>query len=166
MQTGYVASPDCFKTFGLLGAESSATTAHLAAPFPVLVAVHPGGGAPVFKSSKFTLSESALLFVRLVISASVCKVLNVSIYEFLVWFPVGFCCGIYIISLRGHPRGCFLSWSLGWCGHGFGSLQGGFYRARQLLCSSTSPVVKENHARFLADHVVMDGDDIDAGFAE
>src|SRR5437762_10329539 len=79
MQTGYVASPDCFKTFGLLGAESSATTAHLAAPFPVFVAVHPGGGAPVFKSSKFTVSESAMQFVRLVISASVRNVLDVFI---------------------------------------------------------------------------------------
>src|SRR6266576_5582604 len=59
-QTGNVAWPDCFKTFGLLGAESSFSTAHFAVPLPVCVAVQPGGGAPVFASSKLIVSASAV----------------------------------------------------------------------------------------------------------
>src|SRR5271157_873684 len=60
MQTGKVATPDCLRTLGLLGAESSATTAHLGSPLPVLVAVQPGGGAPVLRLSKLTVSADAL----------------------------------------------------------------------------------------------------------
>src|SRR5438034_10934300 len=56
MQTGKVAAPDCFNTFGLLGAESSFSTNHFAEPLPVCVAVHPGGAAPALKLSKFTVS--------------------------------------------------------------------------------------------------------------
>src|SRR5215216_328631 len=59
-QTGNVAWPDCFKTFGLLGAESSFSTAHFAAPLPVCVAVQPVGAASVFMSSKFTVSAAAI----------------------------------------------------------------------------------------------------------
>src|SRR5437762_11671630 len=59
-QTGDVAWPDCFKTFGLLGAESSFSTAHFAVPLPVCVAVQPGGGAPVSMSSKLTVSATAV----------------------------------------------------------------------------------------------------------
>ena len=44
--TGYVAWPDCFSTFGLLGAVSSGTTAHLACPVPVCVAVQPPAACP------------------------------------------------------------------------------------------------------------------------
>jgi hypothetical protein len=55
-QTGNVATPDCFNTFGLLGAESSFSTDHFAEPLPVCVAVQPGGAAPVLKLSKFTVS--------------------------------------------------------------------------------------------------------------
>src|SRR5438874_12792164 len=59
MQTGNVPWPDCLSTFGLLGAESSFSIAHFAAPLPVCVAVQPGGGAPVFISSKLTVSAMA-----------------------------------------------------------------------------------------------------------
>src|SRR5712691_8904059 len=59
MQTGNVASPDCFNTFGLLGADSSFSIAHFAVPLPVCVAVQPGSGPPVFKSSKLTVSAVA-----------------------------------------------------------------------------------------------------------
>src|SRR6267143_6312125 len=55
-QTGKVASPDCFNSFGWLGAESSFSTLHFAEPLPVCVAVHPGGTAPVLKLSKVTVS--------------------------------------------------------------------------------------------------------------
>src|SRR5438477_12981066 len=58
-QTGKVAWPDCFNTFGLLGAELSFSTDHFAAPLPVCVAVQLGGGAPAFMSSKFTVSAAA-----------------------------------------------------------------------------------------------------------
>src|SRR5262249_55342803 len=61
MQMGNVARPDCFRTFGLLGAVSSLSTVHFAAPLPVWVAVQPGGGAPVSKLSKLTVSASATL---------------------------------------------------------------------------------------------------------
>src|SRR5437667_10346952 len=56
MQTGNVAWPDRFSTFGLLGAESSFSTDHFAEPLPVCVAVHPGGAAPALKLSKLTVS--------------------------------------------------------------------------------------------------------------
>src|SRR5205823_1413778 len=59
MQTGYVARPDCLSTFGLLGAVLSASIVHFASPVPVLVAVQPGGGAPAFMVSKFTVSARA-----------------------------------------------------------------------------------------------------------
>src|SRR5713226_3804762 len=61
MQTGYVACPDCLSTLGWLGAEGSFSTVHFAAPVPVFVAVQPGGGAPVVRLSKFTVSASATL---------------------------------------------------------------------------------------------------------
>src|SRR6266446_3198194 len=59
MQTGKVAWPDCFNTFGWLGAEASFSTDHFAVPLPVCVAVQPGGGTPAFMSSKFTVSAAA-----------------------------------------------------------------------------------------------------------
>src|SRR5258706_11164783 len=59
MQTGYVACPDCLSTFGLLGAESSFSTIHFAAPVTVFVAVQPGGGAPVVRLSKLIVSARA-----------------------------------------------------------------------------------------------------------
>src|SRR5215831_6678514 len=67
-QIGKVAWPDCFRTFGLLGAVSSFSTVHFSWPVPVLVAVHPGGGAPVLRLSKFTVSASAKL-VTIVIAS-------------------------------------------------------------------------------------------------
>src|SRR5213594_3572656 len=59
MHTGYVAWPDCFSTFGLLGAVLSASIVHFASPLPVLVAVQPGGGAPTLRLSKLTESAAA-----------------------------------------------------------------------------------------------------------
>src|SRR5437773_9765636 len=57
-QTGKVACPDCFNTFGLLGAELSLSTVHFAVPLPVCVAVQAGGGTPAFMPSQFTVSAS------------------------------------------------------------------------------------------------------------
>src|ERR1017187_8959471 len=59
MQMGYVPWPDCFSTFGLLGAESSCSTLHLAAPVPVRVPVQWGGSWPVLALSKPTVSARA-----------------------------------------------------------------------------------------------------------
>src|SRR5438876_11775087 len=59
MQTGNVAWPDCFRTFGLLGADSSFSIAHFAVPLPVCVAVQPDGGAPALASSKLIVSATA-----------------------------------------------------------------------------------------------------------
>src|SRR5258705_9431945 len=59
MQTGYVAVPDCFSTFGLLGAVGSATTVHFACPLPVWLAVHPPGGLPGSAVSNVTVSDAA-----------------------------------------------------------------------------------------------------------
>src|ERR1035437_8379269 len=58
MQMGYFASPDCFSTFGLLGAESSCSTLQLAAPVPVRVPVQWGGSLPGLALSKPTVSAS------------------------------------------------------------------------------------------------------------
>src|ERR1039458_8085986 len=58
MQIGYVPSPDCFSTFGLLGAESSRSTLHLAAPVPVSVPVQWGGSLPGLALSNPTVSAS------------------------------------------------------------------------------------------------------------
>src|SRR5439155_1900845 len=71
MQTGYVTSPDCFRTLGLLGAVASAATAHLASPLPFGVADQPGGGAPVLRSSKLIVSASAVQVTKLAITAVV-----------------------------------------------------------------------------------------------
>src|SRR5436190_23009869 len=67
-QTGYVASPDCLRTFGLLGAVSSFSIVHFASPLPVFVAVQPGGAAPGLASSKLTVSAEALPAKRQVVS--------------------------------------------------------------------------------------------------
>src|SRR5438132_948897 len=59
MQTGYVAWPDCLRTFGLLGAVLSASIVHFASPVPAFVEIQPGGGAPAFMVSKFIVSACA-----------------------------------------------------------------------------------------------------------
>src|SRR5439155_7493747 len=58
-QTGYVATPDCFSTFGLLGAVSSFSMVHFALPLPVLVAVQPAGALPMPELSKLAVSGAA-----------------------------------------------------------------------------------------------------------
>src|SRR2546425_6299121 len=80
MQTGKVAWPDCFNTFGLLGEELSFSTDHFAVPLPVCVAVQPGGG-PDFISSKLTVSAVAS---PVVMAATIVVNLNVFIVSFLV----------------------------------------------------------------------------------
>src|SRR5882762_8255974 len=69
-QTGYVASPDCLRTFGLLGAVSSFSIVHLASPLPVFVAVHPGGASPGLASSKLMVCACAVTANRPVVNAS------------------------------------------------------------------------------------------------
>src|SRR6266403_2622197 len=69
-----MASPDCLRTLGLLGAESSATTSHLASPLPVLEAVQPGGAEPVLRLSKLMVSAKARPAVRVVMSDGVLRV--------------------------------------------------------------------------------------------
>src|SRR5438046_479171 len=59
--TGYVAFPDCLRTFGGLGADASASTVHFASPLPVLVAVQPGGGAPTLRLSKLIASANTTM---------------------------------------------------------------------------------------------------------
>src|SRR2546430_15295674 len=82
MQTGNVASPFCFNTFGLLGAESSFSTDHFAEPLPVCVAVHPGGAAPVLRLSKFTVSADASAVIAMLASAAKSSVF---IWDSQVW---------------------------------------------------------------------------------
>src|SRR5436190_10413968 len=82
-QTGYVASPDCLRTFGLLGALSSFSIVHFASPLPVLVAVQPGGASPALASSKLMVSAHALLVMRLVIT-----IRELSVFIFVGWFEV------------------------------------------------------------------------------
>ena len=79
MQTGKVAWPDCFNTFGLLGAASSFSIAHFAEPLPVCVAVQPAGAAPAFISSKLTVS--AMVSAVAMVIAIIVK-LNVFIVPF------------------------------------------------------------------------------------
>src|SRR5687767_5301237 len=57
--SGYVASPDCFRTFGLLGALLSCSTVHFGSPLPVLVRFQPAGADPDFKSSKLMLAATS-----------------------------------------------------------------------------------------------------------
>src|SRR5438105_10548488 len=80
-QTGNVAWPDCFITFGLLGAESSFSIAHFAVPLPVCVAVQPGGGVPVFMSSKLTVSAMASPVATVIV---IIVKLSVFIVSFLI----------------------------------------------------------------------------------
>ena len=53
---GKVPAPDCFITFGALGAVGSASTAHLPAPAPVTPAIHPLGIVPTGSWSKVIVS--------------------------------------------------------------------------------------------------------------
>src|SRR6266568_8964439 len=76
-QTGYVASPDCLRTFGLLGAVSSFSMVHFASPLPVLVAVHPGGASPGLALSKPMVSARAADVMRLLMTITVLMVIIV-----------------------------------------------------------------------------------------
>jgi hypothetical protein len=54
-----VAEPDCFKTFGWLGAVASVSTAQRGAPFPVASQTQPDGALPTLSISKLTVCENA-----------------------------------------------------------------------------------------------------------
>src|SRR5713101_7181974 len=88
-QTGYVATPDCFRTFGLLGAVSSFSIVHFASPLPVLVAVQPAGAWPTVPASKLTESAAATA-ASMAATARVTK-LKVCIWSLLClsWSSVG-----------------------------------------------------------------------------
>src|SRR5438034_2294919 len=73
MQMGYVARPDCFRTFGLLGAVSSFSTVHFGSPVPVFVAVHPGGGSPILRLSKLTASANTTATTTATVSVTTAK---------------------------------------------------------------------------------------------
>src|SRR5438034_746798 len=64
-QIGYVATPDCLRTFGLLGAVSSFSIVHFALPLPVFVAVQPEGACPAGALSKLTESATAKMATTL-----------------------------------------------------------------------------------------------------
>src|SRR6266487_6341415 len=76
-QTGYVATPDCFRTFGLLGAVSSFSIVHFALPLPVWVAVQPAGAWPTAALSK--LAESATAIIASVLATTSIATRNVFI---------------------------------------------------------------------------------------
>src|SRR5438105_10077960 len=59
-QYGYVPSPDCLSTFGLLGALASASTVHFGVPVPVTPAVQPFGTSPALSASKLTFSARTM----------------------------------------------------------------------------------------------------------
>src|SRR5437899_11240892 len=56
---GNVPAPDCFSTFGGLGAVGSFSTAHFGAPRPVTPAVQPPGSEPTASWSKVIVSATA-----------------------------------------------------------------------------------------------------------
>src|SRR5881628_1923860 len=86
-QIGYVASPDCFSTFGLLGAVSSFSIVHFASPLPVFVAVQPGGAAPGVASSKLMVSACAVTASRAVVNAIFIRVFMVGFIVSWLWLP-------------------------------------------------------------------------------
>src|SRR5438876_702685 len=71
MQMGKVPSAACLRTFGLLGAESSFSTVHLASPLPVTALVQPMGGFPASASSKLIVAASAALASSALVSSDV-----------------------------------------------------------------------------------------------
>jgi hypothetical protein len=56
---GKVPLPDCFKTFGLLGADASASTFQTGEPFPVTPHLQPSGVSPGVAWSKFSDAANA-----------------------------------------------------------------------------------------------------------
>src|SRR5689334_4345368 len=56
---GKVALPDCLRTFGLLGAEESASTAQCGEPRPVVPHTQPAGADPAVSASKLIVSAIA-----------------------------------------------------------------------------------------------------------
>src|SRR5438876_6392671 len=97
MQIGNVPTPDCFNTFGLLGAELSCSMLHFALPLPVTALFQPRGSAPALASSKLTVSAIATPERRPVIMISVCIVFIVG-SSYLV--PCFVCCKNELHGLR------------------------------------------------------------------
>src|SRR5438067_11679164 len=61
--------PDCCSTFGLLGADGSARTAHFGLPFPVTPCCQALGSAPGLSVSKLMVSANAALVAKMVAAA-------------------------------------------------------------------------------------------------
>src|SRR5207253_5423304 len=89
-QMGYVATPDCFRTFGLLGAVSSFSIVHLALPFPVFVAVQPAGAWPVGALSKETVSFGAAATKTAEVNTRTASFIAASKTAPLSWESVGY----------------------------------------------------------------------------
>src|SRR5712692_3788651 len=66
---GNVPLPDCWRTFGLLGADESCRTAHFGLPFPVTPCCHALGSAPGLSLSKLMVSANAALVANIVATA-------------------------------------------------------------------------------------------------
>jgi len=63
---GKVPAPDCFKTFGLLGADISASTFQTGEPFPVIPHVQSSGSVPSVTASKFSTAANATLATSII----------------------------------------------------------------------------------------------------
>src|SRR5258706_1506527 len=66
---GKLPTPFCLRTLGLLGAEGSGATAHLAAPRPVTPCCQAGGSAPCASASKLTVSANAAVAAKTLAAA-------------------------------------------------------------------------------------------------
>src|SRR5919201_2800125 len=66
---GNVPLPDCWRTFGLLGAVGSARTSHFGLPLPVTPCSHPAGNAPGGSASKLMVCATAALLANIVAAA-------------------------------------------------------------------------------------------------
>src|SRR5262245_43432256 len=67
---GNVPLPDCWRTWGALGAVGSAMTAHCGDPRPVTPAIQPAGNAPILSRSKSTVSAMAAVAEKIVIATT------------------------------------------------------------------------------------------------
>src|SRR5215470_13363165 len=67
---GNVPLPDCFRTFGLLGADASALTAHFGEPCPVTPQVQSAGGVPSWALSNVSISANAAVAIATIAGVS------------------------------------------------------------------------------------------------
>ena len=73
-QIGKVPSPDCLRTLGLLGADSSFSMLHLGLPLPVTVPFQLAGSALGFSWSKLIVSPDAALAHRVPVRINVISI--------------------------------------------------------------------------------------------